>query len=165
MNQSANSLKAFYISTVLTLSFFITTLASANTPKCMDKKDPMRFNENQILNFKDQMDDHFQARAFVRGTIVGILENSAKHKNHIHLEIDLDGDTNTTSDRLEVIQNLEFGTVPAFKSNTQIIACGDFRVDKHAPFGAIIHWTHMSPDLHRHESGFLIINNTQIGNQ
>jgi hypothetical protein len=163
MNKTSISLKVFSLSTLLTLSISTSTIAYGNTRTCLDKKDPMTFNENQILNFKEQMDDHFLARAFVRGIIVGKMENRAKHKNHLHLEVDLDGDIKTIEDRIEVIQNLEFGAIPDFEANTPIIACGDFKVDKFAPFGAIIHWTHRSPDIHRHEGGFLIINNTTLG--
>lgn len=136
--------------------------AQTKAPACLDKKERMEFNDNRLLLYRDEMEKKFTARGFIKGTLISVIEDRQKH---VHFEVDLDEDLQTTDDRLEVIYNTKFGPLPEFNAGDEIIACGDFVVDPYSPHGAVLHWLHSSPELKKHEHGYLMINGIIAGNE
>lgn len=121
----------------------------------------MEFNENQVLTWREFMENKFTARAFVKGTLVTLLEDRQKH---IHLEVDLDQDLNTNDDRIEIIYNTKYGQLPDFQPGDEVVACGDFVIDKYSPHRAVIHWLHLNPKKGGpHEDGFIAIRGQVAG--
>lgn len=132
-------------------------------PSCFDRKTRMDFNESQVLTWREFMENKFTARAFIKGLLVSLMEDRQKH---IHLEVDLDEDLNTKDDRIEVIYNVKYGALPAFQPGDEVIACGDFVVDKYSPHGAVIHWLHLNPKKNGpHEDGFIAIRGQVAGRE
>ncbi|MGE5086875.1 MAG: hypothetical protein ACM3MG_11285 [Bacillota bacterium] len=129
-------------------------------PACKDKNQLVDLSNDSIVKWRDNMPAKFLARAFVQAKIVGVLED---RQNHIHFEVDLDGDFSTTDDRLEVIYNTEFGAVPEFHQGDSLIACGDFIVDPYSPTKAVLHWVHKNPKNTGHDDGYLVINGILTG--
>ncbi|UOF01738.1 hypothetical protein [Bdellovibrio reynosensis] len=129
-------------------------------PACMDRKDRLDYNESRLLLYRDEMEPKFTARAFIKGIIVGIIEDRQKH---VHFEVDLDGDLATRDDRIEVIYNTKFGPVPENRPGDELIACGDFVADPYSPFKAVVHWLHMAPKKSNHDHGYMIINGQITG--
>lgn len=134
--------------------------AFAGIPACYINKDKVLVDNHQALNLRDYMENGFKTRALLLGTLVSILEN---RQGHTHLEIDLDEDFQTSDDRIEVIYNNEYGKLLEIKRGDRLIACGDFIIDAASPYKAIIHWLHKSPNIKRHNDGFLAINNLVFG--
>lgn len=145
---------------VFILSSLFSVAVFAKVPACMDKKERLEYNENRLLLYRDEMEAKFLARAFVKGIIVGIMEDRQKH---VHFEVDLDEDLSTQNDRIEVIYNTKFGELPDNRPGDELIACGDFIVDPYSPFKAVIHWLHISPKKNNHDHGFLAINGQVTG--
>lgn len=143
----------------LVVSFF-PAAGWAKLPACMDKKDRLEFNENQVLTWRDYEQKKFTARAFVKGLLVRVMEDRQKH---IHFEVDFDNDLSTSDDRIEVIYNTEFGPLPDYRPGDEIVACGDFVVDPYSKFKGVVHWLHMSPKLKAHDHGYLAINGVVTG--
>lgn len=129
-------------------------------PACKDKNQQVDLSNDDIIKWRDNMEPKFLARAFVKTKIVGVLED---RQNHIHFEVDLDGDFSTSDDRLEVIYNTKFGAVPEFRQGDTLIACGDFIVDPYSPTKAVLHWVHKNPKDKGHDDGYLVINGTLTG--
>lgn len=149
---------AIFLILVLSSAF---SWAAGKIPACMDKTERMSFNESRVLMWRELTEQKFTGRAFVRGVIVGIIED---RQNHVHFEVDLDGDFSTKEDRVEVIYNTKFGPLPESRSGDTVIACGDFIKDRWSPMGAVIHWLHSNPKKSApHEHGFLIINGVIAG--
>lgn len=147
--------KAFFLATL-----FFTIHAFAELPVCMDKKERMDFNESQLLTWREFMDNKFIARGFIKGSVVGLIEDRQKH---VHLEVDLDENINTNDDRIEVIYNSKYGELPPTQVGDEVVACGDFVVDKYSNFQAVLHWLHTSPKPKTHEHGYLAINGVVYG--
>lgn len=148
------------IKVFLLVPLFFTVHAFAELPICMDKKDHMEFNENQLLSWREFMDNKFTARGFIKGSVVGLIEDRQKH---VHLEVDLDENFNTDDDRIEVIYNTKYGKLSPTKMGDEVIACGDFVVDMFSSFRAVLHWLHTSPKPISHEHGYLSINGVLFG--
>lgn len=147
------------------LAFFVFTwfgIQVSAAPACLDNKKPMTYNHEKLLNLRESMPKKFTARAYVRGKIVRVMED---RQNHIHFEVDFDGDFQTSDDRLEVIYNRKFGPVPDFRSGESLIACGDFVIDPYSPTKAVVHWLHINPHQKGHDHGFLIINGILTGQE
>ncbi len=140
------------------LSFLSLTTWAA--PTCFDGQDPLEFNENKLLNYRDFTEKGFTARAFLKGTLVSVLEERQKH---IHFEVDMDEDLSTLDDRIEVIYNIKFGEVPPFQIGSEVIACGDFVNDPYSPTKAVVHWLHKAPAKSRHDHGYLMIDGVRTG--
>ncbi len=147
---------------VFLVLFSSSVFAQTKAPACLDKKERMEFNDNRLLLYRDEMEMKFQARGFIKGTLIKVIED---RQNHVHFEVDLDEDLKTSDDRLEVIYNTKFGPLPEYNSGDEIIACGDFIVDSYSPNGAVLHWLHSSPDLKKHEHGYLMINGIIAGTE
>jgi hypothetical protein len=136
---------------------------AAKIPACMNRTERLGFNENQVLVWRDLTDNKFIGRALVRGFIVRVMED---RQNHIHFEIDFDGNFSTTDDRIEVVYSTKFGPVPDNRQGDELIACGDFVKDSYSPLKAVIHWLHKNPEkngVKAHDHGFLIINGILAG--
>ncbi|MFS4458030.1 hypothetical protein [Bdellovibrio sp. HCB2-146] len=137
------------------------TWAAGKIPACMDKTERLSFNESRVLMWRELTEQKFVGRAFVRGVIVRLIED---RQNHMHFEVDLDGNLSTQDDRVEVIYNTKFGALTDYRIGDQVIACGDFIKDRWSPLGAVIHWLHSNPKKSApHEHGFLIINDVIFG--
>jgi hypothetical protein len=151
------------LSFFLLISFFSAFSYAAKIPACMDRTERLDFNENKVLVWRDLTDNKFIGRALVRGFIVRVMED---RQNHIHFEIDFDGNFSTTDDRIEVVYSTKFGPVPENRKGDELIACGDFVKDSYSPLKAVIHWLHKNPDknsVRAHDHGFLIINGILAG--
>lgn len=129
-------------------------------PPCKDKKRTLDFNQDMLLNYRDQMEPKFKTRGFIKGTLMKVLED---RQRHVHFEVDFDGSTATEDDRIEVIYNTSFGSLPDHRPGDEIIACGDFIVDPYSPLKAVLHWLHYSPKQNAHEDGYLVINGQVSG--
>jgi hypothetical protein len=135
-------------------------MAFSRIPVCYNNKDKVLTENHQAINLRDFMENGFKTRALLEGTLIRVLANS---QGHTHLEVDLDNDFQTSDDRIEVIYNNEYGELPEVKNGDHLIACGDFILDTYSPFKAIIHWLHKSPNIRKHNDGFLAINNIVFG--
>ncbi|MBO9667159.1 MAG: hypothetical protein J7501_10135 [Bdellovibrio sp.] len=129
-------------------------------PTCKDGNDNLDISNSKVLTWREHMEAKFQARALIKGTIVGVIE---ARQNHVHFEVDLDNDLSTSDDRLEVIYNIKFGDVPDNRPGDTLVACGDFIVDPYSPMKAVLHWVHKNPKGKGHEDGFLWINGNLTG--
>ncbi len=138
----------------------LTEVTFARIPVCYNNKDKVLIDNHQALSLRDFMENGFKTRALLEGTLVSVLENK---QGHTHLEIDLDNDSQTLDDRIEVIYNNEYGDLPDLKKGDRLIACGDFILDAYSPYKAIIHWLHKSLNVKKHNDGFLVINNIVFG--
>lgn len=152
-------MKLTLLSLFLLLSFDV--FASDRIPQCFDRKSRMDYNENQVLNWREFMENKFTARALVDGTLVRLMED---RQGHVHFEIDLDEDLNSTDDRIEIVYNVKYGALPEYQPGDKIIACGDFVKDAFSPHKAVVHWLHVNPKKGGpHEDGFLAINGKVTG--
>ncbi|WP_253715987.1 DUF3465 domain-containing protein [Bdellovibrio bacteriovorus] len=133
---------------------------AAGYPACKDKKRTLEFNQDMLLNYRDQMEPKFKTRGFIKGTLIKVIED---RQRHVHFEVDLDGDAETSDDRIEVIYNTSFGSLPDYGPGAEIIACGDFIVDPYSPLKAVLHWLHHSPKQKAHDDGYLVINGQVLG--
>lgn len=154
-------------------AFMILFLASTGRagdpiPVCLSYHRPLPDNSQQLLHWKRTTRNTFQERGHAFGVITRLYTYT---KTHAHFEIQIGP---RADDTLEVIYNQEFGPLPPNISVGQHVeACGDFitstdysgphRVYPPSPDGAIIHWIHFSPDVRRHESGFLAIDGVLYG--
>lgn len=148
---------------LLTLSLLISVsgYAADALPVCMAKKQILDVNNDQVLAWKAENRRGFLSRALIKGIIVSIIEN---RQGHIHFEVDFDKDLSTTTDRVEVIYNIEFGDIPDFRIGDELVACGDYQTDPWSPMGAVVHWLHINPKRNNpHEHGFLAINGQVTG--
>lgn len=128
---------------------------------CKDKNSVMQTNNRQVVNWIEFMENQFQARAYVNGTIARLLED---RQGHVHWEIDLDNNLATTDDHVEIIYNIKYGAIPEWIPGDRLIACGDFIKDPYSPLKGVIHWLHINErQKNGHEDGFLIINGQLTG--
>lgn len=134
--------------------------AAAGVPTCLDKKNKLSIDNHMAINLRDFREHGFKTRALIDGLLMITMEN---RQGHTHLEIDLDQDFQTADDRLEVIFNNNYGELPELKAGDHIIACGDFIVDANSPHKAVIHWLHKSPNIKKHDDGYLSINGIVFG--
>ena len=139
---------------------------SADTviPDCLAGGLPLANNNVQVLQWKTNTNNQYRNRGHVSGPIEQIYPNI---NGHAHFEIQI-GDTAT--DTLEVIYNESFGPLPELKTGMNIEACGDYITSTAqsgpyppSPTGAIIHWIHRSPNLKKHDSGYLAIDGILYG--
>ena len=105
--------------------------------------------------------------------------NLSDKNGHKHFEISLDG---RTESQLEIVYNLAFGALPDSASRHGCEGCGDYITSTApagpypaSPDGAILHWVHGGggdhtphgndavSQIHRHDSGFLVINDKVYG--
>ncbi len=135
-----------------------------DAPECMSHGSVLPVNNSQVASWKSSTPNQYLARAYVTGRVGEVYPDRNGHK---HFSITLDGTRNAT---LEVVYNDEFGDCPVPQDGQTVSACGDYITSTQAtsqyqpsPDGAIIHWVHMSPDLGRHDSGFLTINGSLCG--
>ena len=145
---------------ILTLSPQI--FAGIEIPICKDKNKVLAYNEEQVLSWRENLDKKFKGRAFVRGLLVGVIED---RQNHLHFEVDLDQNLESKKDRIEVVYNTEFGALSDYRSGDEVILCGDYLNDPYSPLTAVIHWLHINPNSNNHEHGFLILNGVLAGQE
>jgi hypothetical protein len=147
----------------LSLSLSVSSSFAAKIPACMDRTERLEFNESKVLAWRDFTDNKFTGRALIRGFIVRLMED---RQNHVHFEVDFDGNLTTTDDRIEVVYSTKFGPVPDNRAGDELIACGDFVRDSYSPLKAVIHWLHRNPTkngVRAHDHGYLIINGVLAG--
>ena len=138
--------------------------ADTTIPDCLAGGLPLANNNVQVLQWKTSTNNQYRNRGHVTGTIEQVYPNK---NGHAHFEIQM-GETAT--DNLEVIYNESFGALPELKVGMNIEACGDYITSTAqsgpypaSPTGAIIHWIHRSPDLKKHDSGYLAIDGALYG--
>lgn len=160
-------------------------------PDCLDNQSRvLSIMNDQVLKWKQSSPNQYQARALVQGVVekvytqnprvtdpslmswstqTEILKSNkgAGNNAHMHFSIRIG---NQPGETLEVVYNVEFGDMPAPNVGDQVIACGDYitsnaPTDRYqpSPDGAIIHWVHRSPDLQRHQHGYVVINQRLYG--
>jgi len=159
-------LKQRFAMTAITLSLaFFGYLPSAfadQAPVCYARQQVVSVNNAQVANWKTSTPDQFRSRAHVTGTVSKLYSNQTGHS---HFELTLSGTTTT----LEIIYNQDFGaSAPTIQIGDQVESCGDYISAPHggthaSPDDAILHWVHKSPDLNRHDDGYLLINGTLFG--
>ena len=148
----------------LFLVLTVSNLAWAQVPACDTPSGPIGVNNGQVLNWKQTTQNEYRSRGHIQGTLVKIFPDVTGH-HHFSVQIG-----SQPTDLIEVIYNEDFGGVPPVQEGSQIEACGDYITATQdsggyppSPDGAILHWVHMSPDLARHPSGFLIIDGVLCG--
>lgn len=144
--------------------------ASPKLPNCMgENRTPLAANNEQVLVWKEETPNQFQARALVVGRLVKVLLD---RKSHLHLEIDIGtaGSPLARDEHIEIVYNKKFGSVNGVATGAEVAACGDYITAREkagnyppSPVGAIIHWVHMSPNPGKHPSGFLMIDKELFG--
>jgi hypothetical protein len=142
-------------------AFLLPILALAS-PDCLDRGTPLPVDNAKVIAWKSTTQNQFQARAHLQGPIKQVYPD---HSGHHHFEIQLDD-----ADTIEIIFNEDFGAVPTLHAGMQVEACGDYitSIAQSGPYpaspdGAIVHWVHMSPNLSRHPSGYLVIDSVLYG--
>ena len=144
---------------------FVTEMSSAQAlPACLsDSGQAMGLNNAGVIQLKTTTPNSFRERALISGVVTKIYSD---HSCHHHFQLKIGPAPMNT---IEVIYNEEFGGFPAFNVGASVVACGDYITSNRAtqypasPDGAIIHWIHKSPNLARHQSGYLMINGTMTG--
>jgi hypothetical protein len=143
-----------------------------NLPPCVDKQgNSMNYNNGQVLKWKTSTPTGYLDRAFIKGTLVGVIDHGP---DHLHVDVFLgqtDGNSSGHKNDLEVIYNQEFGAVDGstLTPGMEVIACGDYITSNQpnhgypaSPLDAILHWIHKS-NTDRHASGFLMIDGVMYG--
>lgn len=137
---------------------------------CMDEfRQPMEIDNNLPINLKFHTENRYEARVFVSGIFVKL--NGSRNK-HVKFEIDLDRDMSTLDDRLEIIYNEKYGSMPQIQAGVSVLACGDYITAnanedgyEASPQGAIVHWVHPSEFPKAHPHGFLVIDGSLISSK
>ena len=149
---------------VLASVLFFQNSWGAGVPACLDDHgQALPINNQNVLQMKTSTPNSFHARANVSGVVIKLYSDATCH-HHFELQIG-PGPTDT----IEIIYNEQFGKFPSFTVGAKVVACGDYITSNRqtqfpaSPDGAIIHWVHISPDLQRHPSGFLMINGNLTG--
>ena len=142
---------------VAALTALASSVASAAAlPVCLANDRPLDVNDAQVEGWEDTSNNHFQARAHVKGTIIAIFADRTGHK-HFSVQIGA-----TTEDAIEVIYNQSFGPLTTLAIGAEVEACGDYISDRAAPDKAILHWVHRS-DSPSHPAGYVAINGVPYG--
>ncbi len=135
-----------------------------SAPACLGNQGQvLPIDDAIVLQMKVSTKNSFLARSHVAGVVTDLYKDATGHK-HFQLKIGAG-----ITDTLEVVYNQDFGKTSNVALGAQVEACGDYITSnkdtsyKASPDGAIIHWVHMSPNLSRHASGFLIINGVLVG--
>ena len=149
--------------------FFMLQLAATvaladQAPDCLGNNgQSISVNDGQVLQWETTTPNQYLARAHVTGNVVELYPDQNGH-NHFAIQIGPN-----SSDRLEVVYNQDFGTVPNPAVGDSVEACGDYITSTAqagpyppSPCSAIIHWVHAS-DSAKHPSGYLMINGTVYG--
>jgi hypothetical protein len=117
---------------------------------------------NQVAQWEQTTPNQYLARAHVAGPIVQIYPDQNGH-HHFAIQITQDA-------RLEVVYNEDFGATPAVSVGMNVDACGDYITSTAqsgsfppSPDNAIIHWVHESPNLNKHQNGYLMIDGVLYG--
>ena len=139
------------------------------TPYCLDgygRNVPI--NDPQVLGFKQSIQN--EAPNPVRAHVYGVMvAGYADQTGHAHFGIQIG---QATTDTVEIIYDLLFGTLPAIPLGTRVEACGDYFTANApakgypaSPDGAIIHWVHLDPKrtAGAHPDGFLVLNGEVFG--
>lgn len=115
---------------------------------------PLQVNNQQMTWLEVNMPNQWEGRGHAQGTIGTVYPDRNGHK---HFQGVITGGT------VEIVYNLDFGTLPPIRTGGMFEACGDFIVSTEptaqypaSPDKAVLHWVHPSNDP-RHPSGFLII--------
>jgi hypothetical protein len=153
------------VATLVLAAALWTTLGYADVaPPCMSGGSALGINDDQVLQWETSTPNQFLARAHVSGPIVQVYPDQNGH-HHFAIQIGQD-----PSNRLEVIYNEDFGTVPQMSEGMSVEACGDYITSTAqsaqypaSPDSAIIHWVHQSPNLAKHPSGFLMVDGVLYG--
>ena len=128
-------------------------------------------NNSQVLEWKSEAQNQFEARGHVQGQIVRVYPDRNGHE-HFAIQIG----PNPT-DTVEIIYNQDFGPVPAPTVGLPVEACGDYitsvgpspgpngQTYPASPDGALIHWVHMAPGRSGHNSGYLVVGGVLTGQQ
>ncbi|HUP57172.1 MAG TPA: hypothetical protein VM598_06945 [Bdellovibrionota bacterium] len=132
----------------------------------MNNASGLRMDNAQVLRWKLTTPNQFKSRAFVQGRISKLY---GEQGDHTHFAIQLGRDSREI---VEIVYNKAFGTLPALRVGSVVVACGDYitatarspQGHPASPAGAIVHWVHMS-DNGNHPSGFVMIDNVMYGNR
>ena len=134
------------------------------TPPCLSGGQELNVNNAAVLQWKTSTQNQYRNRGHIQGVLV---RDFPDHSGHHHYEVQIGGNP---KDLIEVIYNEQFGPVPAAQPGAQFEACGDYITSTAqsgpypaSPDGAIIHWIHKSPNLKKHDSGYLIVNGVVCG--
>lgn len=136
-----------------------------DAPPCLaDNGSVLGLMDNQVMRWERSTPNQFLARAHVAGSIVEVYPDQNGH-HHFAIQIGP-----APSNRLEVVYNEDFGSVPPVQTGSTVEACGDYITSTAqseqypaSPDGAIIHWVHLSPNPNKHPSGYLMIDGTLYG--
>jgi hypothetical protein len=137
---------------------------AAQVPSCEDNGQTLPVNNQQILEWKTRTKTAFQARGHIHGRLLRRYTNRSDH-HHFSIQIG-----KSEADTIELIYNVDFGPIPALKVGSVVEACGDYITAKKrnghyppSPDGAILHWVHINPDQHGHESGYVVFDGVVTG--
>lgn len=143
-------------------------LENEKTPACMDGNQEVQIDNEQVLVWKKTTKNQYLDRGYVSGTVskLPFMKNG-----HSHFFIKIGPGA---KDNLEIIYNVEFGSMPKVKMNETVIVCGDYITStkptgryEASPAGAIIHWIHWNPanraSSKKHEHGFIQFGSNLVG--
>ena len=149
---------------ILAAALWTSFALADDAPPCMAGSSAIGINNGQVLQWETSTPNQFLARGHVSGPIVQVYPDQNGH-HHFAIQIGQD-----PSNRLEVIYNEDFGSVPQMSEGMNVEACGDYITSTAqsaqypaSPDGAIIHWVHQSPNLAKHPSGFLMVDGVLYG--
>jgi hypothetical protein len=138
--------------------------ARDNFPCLDENRQELPVINEQVLRWKAQTPNQYQARARIRGIIRDVYPNRNGHYHFNALIGPKEKDT------IEVVYNISFGEVDNIVPGLTVEACGDYitsnaptQVYQPSPDGAIIHWIHRSPNTRRHLHGYMKINDVLYG--
>lgn len=160
----------------LTVGFLVAVAFSSLTsfagqmPDCLDERGrDLPLMNSTVIEWKSSTNSGFKSRAHVEGVVgeiygeVGPAQSGGASHDHFQLTLDEDHS-------VEVIFNNEFGKALTVRKGAKVEVCGDFINSSKqngryppSPDGAIIHWVHRSPDLSRHQDGYIIMDGVLYG--
>lgn len=143
-------------------------LSNEKTPVCMNGSEEVRVDNAQVLKWKTTTKNQYLDRGYVSGT-VSIAPTMKNGHSHFFMKIGPG-----PKDDLEIVYNIEFGTMPSVKVGDPLIVCGDYITSnapteryEASPAGAIIHWVHYNPGTRqsskKHPHGFIQFGSTLVG--
>lgn len=141
---------------------YFSTNTEADIP-CMDGQKVLHIMNETALQWKANKKSGYKTRALINGFVDFLYPDKTGHR-HFSMNIG-----SRTEDKIEVIYNQSFGSMPNPKLGDKVEACGDFIVATKqngnyppSPDGAIIHWVHKSPKK-SHDHGYVILNDVLYG--
>ena len=146
------------------------SIPDSSVPDCLTQDHLIiPVNNEQVIQWKNSTENQFASRGHVSGIISELVPDRNGHTHFgIIIVSEVDG---KRSDSIEIIYNTSFGKLQGVAVNAHVEACGDYITSNQdtaqypaSPFGALVHWVHLSKNPETgHVSGYVAINGVLFG--